>query len=93
MKKRGETLFLALGLGLCALLMTASLLLDVRTAVRSDQCVSTLETIRMLRRENESLRARWACSLSLEEIGRYAEEELGMQQLSSEQILIPNPEN
>ena len=87
MDRRGENLFRAVCLGFSMLLLVGSLFLGIHTATLNDAAAETRRRAEELHRENEWLRARCETSLSLEEIGRYAREELGMQFLSGEQMV------
>ena len=88
MKDLKEPAFLAICLCFSALLLIGSLLYGVRLAEVNDRAAACMESAERLRDENRRLRVQCACSLSLEEIERYAEEELGMQHLSGEQIVV-----
>ena len=88
MKKTGDTLFLTVTLCFSALLLVLSLLCGVRMARLNDRAAACRREAAELQTENERLRARCACSLSLEEIERYAVEKLGMQRLRGEQIIV-----
>ncbi len=87
MKKAGETLFRLLGLSISALLLVMSLLYGARLAARNQEAAEAKAAVEALREENQRLRVRCACCFSLEEIDRFAREELGMQPLRAEQIL------
>ena len=86
MNRPGENLFRAVCLGFSVLLLVGSLFLGIRTAARNDAAAESRRRAESLRQENAWLRARCECSLSLEEIERYAVEELGMQRLCAEQM-------
>ncbi len=79
-----------LGLAVSALLLAMSLLYGVRLTQLNGQAVETKAAVEELRRDNARLLARCACSVNLEEIERYAREELGMQPISAEQIRTVN---
>lgn len=85
--KRTEHLFQAVCLGFSALLLVLSLLLDARLAALNDAAAEREREAGRLLAENARLRARCESSLSLEEIERYAREELGMQPLCGEQMI------
>jgi hypothetical protein len=87
MNRPGENLFRAVCLGFSALLLVGSLFLGIRMAALNDAAAENRRRAETLRQENALLRARCECSLSLEEIERYAREELGMQYLSGEQMI------
>ncbi len=87
MKKAGETLFRALCLGISAILLVMSLLYGARLTERNQQAAETKAAVEELRTENQRLQVRCACAFSLEQIRRYAEQELGMQPLRAEQIV------
>ena len=87
MNRRGELLFCAVAVCCSLLLLVGSLLLGVATARRNDRAAQMRRSVETLRQENAWLLARCESSLSLEEIERYAVEELGMQRLAGEQII------
>ena len=87
MKKGGETLFRILCLGLSALLLVMSLLYGARLTERNQAAAEAKTAAEKLRTENQLLQVRCAYAFSLEEIERYALEELGMQNLRAEQIV------
>ena len=87
MKRSTENLFRAVCLGFSLLLLVGSLLLGIRTAAWNERAAASRRRAESLRRENAVLLARCESSLSLEEIERCAEEELGMQRLSAEQMI------
>jgi hypothetical protein len=84
---RPENLFRAICLGFSALMLVLSLLCGIRLAAVNDLAADREREVKRLRAENARLRARCESSMSLEEIERYAEEELGMQRLSGEQMI------
>ena len=85
--KRSENLFRAVCLCFSALLLVLSLLCGIRLAAVNDLAAGRKRETERLLAENARLRARCESSLSLEEIERYAVEELGMQRLSGEQMI------
>ncbi len=85
--KAPEKLFRAICFGFSVLLLVLSLLLDARLAALNDLAAEREREAARLRTENARLRARCESNLSLEEIERYAREELGMQSLSGEQMI------
>ena len=87
MQKKREILFQILCLGASVILLVMSLLYGVRLTERNQQAASDKARVEFLREENEILRTRCACQWNLEEIARYAREELGMQHLSADQII------
>lgn len=86
--KRPENFFRAICLLFSALLLVLSLLCDARLAALNDLAAEREREAARLRAENARLLARCESSLSLEEIERYAVEELGMQRLSGEQMIV-----
>ena len=86
--QRPENLFRGICLGFSALLLVLSLLLDTRIAACSDAAAEREREAENLRADNARLLARCESSLSLEEIERYALEELGMQRISGEQMVV-----
>ncbi len=82
-----EILFQVLCVAASLLLLVMSLLYGVRITERNQQAAAAKASVEALREENEILRIRAAESWSLEEIERRAREELGMQNLSAEQIV------
>ena len=87
MRDFGETLFRALTLGVCALLLVGSLLFAPRMTALNDRVNQSRAAVEELQRENRRLSVRAACALNLRELERFALEELGMQPLSAEQII------
>ena len=87
MKRRIETLFRAVCLGFSLLLLVGSLFLGIRTAALNDAAAESRRRAEELRRENAWLLARCESSLSLVEIARFAEDELGMQFMTGEQMV------
>ena len=87
MNRRIETLFRTVCLSFSMLLLVGSLFLGIRTAALNDAAAESRRRAEELRRENAWLQARCESSLSLVVIARYAEEELGMQFLSGEQMV------
>jgi cell division protein FtsL len=85
--KRPENLFRAICLCFSVLLLVLSLLWDIRLAALNDLAAGKKRETERLKAENARLLARCESSLSLEEIERYAVEELGMQRLSGEQMI------
>ena len=81
MNRPGENLFRAVCLGFSLLLLVGSLLWDIRLAALNDLAAAEEPETERLKAENARLLARCESSLSLEEIERYAVEELGMQRL------------
>ena len=84
--KRPENLFRAICLCFSVLLLVLSLLWDIRLAALNDLAAGKKRETERLKAENARLLARCESSLSLEEIERYAVEELGMQRLCAEQM-------
>ena len=87
MQKSGEVLFRVLCVSISTVLLVMSLLYGVRLTARNQEAAAAKAAVETLREENEILRVRCASRWSLPEIERYAREELGMQQLSAEQIV------
>ena len=86
MKQLNETLFTAVTLCFSALLLVMTLLTGIKLAAVNDAARLEQETAR-LRTQNGILEAEYENSLSLEEIERYAEEVLGMQRCTPEQMI------
>jgi hypothetical protein len=86
MDRPGEILFRAICLGFSLLLLVGSLLYGIQTTAYNDAAAAYRREAERLRSENAILLARCESSLSLEEIERYAVEELGMQRLCAEQM-------
>ena len=87
MQKPGEVLLRILCVSISAVLLVMSLLYGVRLTALNQEAAAVKAAVESLQEENEILRARCASRWSLSEIERYAREELGMQQLSAEQIV------
>lgn len=87
MKTPGESPFLFLALGLCALLLAMSLHYDMRAAVLNDQAARDKAACLTLGEELRQLRVRCSFAMNLEQIERSAREDLGMQRLCAEQIV------
>lgn len=87
MQNPREILFQILCVSASVILLVMSLLYGVRLTERNQQAAAVKTAVETLREENETLRVRCACQWSLEEIERYARDELGMQNLSAEQIV------
>ncbi len=85
-----ETLFQILCAAASLLLLVMSLLYGVRTTALNQEAAAAKEAVETLQEENEFLRVRCSGAWSLEEIERRAREELGMQNLSAEQIVRIN---
>ena len=67
--------------------MAASLSYDMRCAALNDRAVADMRACRELREENERLRVGCSFRQSLEQVERYAREELGMQPVCAEQLV------
>ena len=87
MQKPGEVLLRILCVSISAVLLVMSLLYGVRLTALNQEAAAVKAAVESLKEENEILRVRCASRWSLPEIERYAREELGMQQLSAEQIV------
>ena len=87
MSSSRETLFQILCVGASLILLMMSLLYGVRVTALNQQAAAAKTAVESLREENEILRVREAHVWSLEEIERRAREELGMENLSAEQIV------
>jgi len=87
MKELNETLFKAICLCFSACMLVLSLLTTIDAAAQREQQDRLQREIQTLSAENESLRSRVEAELSLEEIERYAREELGMQPCGPGQIV------
>lgn len=86
-KHINEVLFRAVALLFSAALLVLSLLNNISLAACSEDAAGLTKEIKELREENRLMRAELECSLSLEEIERYAREELGMENCSPEDII------
>ncbi len=92
MKYIYESLFRAVGFCFSAALLVLSLLCSIKLAAVNDTAARLEKEVNALQEENARLRAACETSLSLEEIERYAREELGMQRCMPGQILyLPYP--
>ena len=87
MKEICEALFRAIGFCFSAALIILSLLTSIKLAAVNDTAAELERSVSKLHNENEILRAAYENSISLEEIERYAIEELGMQRCSPSQII------
>ena len=87
MKEICESFFRAIGFCFSAALLILSLLTSIKLAAVNDTAARLEKEVARLKNENEILRAEYENSLSLEEIERYAIEELGMQRCSPNQII------
>ena len=88
MKRVCENLFRAVGFCFSALLLILSLLTSIKLAAVNDRAVGLEQQVAQLEEDNAVLRARCESSLSLEEIERYATQELGMQRCLPGQIQV-----
>ena len=87
MKQLNETLFTAVTLCFSALLLVMTLLTGIKLAAVNDAAARLEQETARLRTQNGILEADYENSLSLEEIERYAEEVLGMQRCTPEQMI------
>ncbi len=87
MKQLNETLFTAVTLCFSALLLVMTLLTGIKLAAVNDAAARLEQETARLRTRNGILEAEYENSLSLEEIERYAEEVLGMQRCTPEQMI------
>ncbi|MEA5151833.1 MAG: hypothetical protein VB039_04425 [Oscillospiraceae bacterium] len=87
MKQLNETLFTAVTLCFSALLLVMTLLTGIKLAAVNDAAARLEQETARLRTQNGILEAEYENSLSLEEIERYAEEVLGMQRCTPEQMI------
>ena len=87
MKQLNETLFTAVTLCFSALLLVMTLLTGIKLAAVNDTAARLEQETARLRTQNGILEAEYENSLSLEEIERYAEEVLGMQRCTPEQMI------
>lgn len=81
-----ENSFRAIGFCFSAVLIVLSLLTSIRLAAVNDRAARLEKEVEQLKTANEILRAEYDNSLSLEEIERYATDELGMQRCTPAQI-------
>ena len=87
MIKLSNCVFNALCLAFSAVFLVLCMLCSARTAAENERAAEYREEIERLKTENRILYVRAQCEMSLEELERRAIEELGMQHLSSEQII------
>ena len=88
MKQVCESLFRAIGFCFSAALMVLSLLTSIKLAAVNETAAQ--RAVEQLKEENEIRRAAYENSVSLEEIERYAVEELGMQRCAPNQVFVLN---
>ena len=92
MKLVSEYLFCLICVCFSAVLLVMSLLGAVQLAALSDAASDLEQQVQTLKQENQSLRVAYETALSLDEIERYAAEELGMQRCSPGQIIYVSAE-
>lgn len=88
MKQVCESLFRAIGFCFSAALMVLSLLTSIKLAAVNETAAQLERAVEQLKEENEIRRAAYENSVSLEEIERYAVEELGMQRCAPNQVFV-----
>lgn len=86
--KRGLSciLFRIICIGFSLLLLVGALLGSIKLAELNEELTVLEQELGELKNDNRILQAKYESSLSLEELERYAKEELGMQTLKPSQI-------
>ncbi len=94
MKKLSASLFVVILFSFSAVMLVFSLLASIRIAALNDTAARLQKETAVLTEENEILLAQYEQLVSIDEIERYAVEELGMQHCKAEQmetIVISEP--
>ena len=91
MRRLSEIIFCAVCFGFAAVLLVLSLLGAVRLASLSDEDAGLEQELETLKDETRTLRVTYESMLQLDEIERYAVEELGLQHCSPGQIVYIDP--
>lgn len=91
MKRPSEIIFCAVCVCFSAALLVLSLLGAVKLAALSDEDAVLEQELETLKYENQILRVTYESMLRLDEIERYAIEELGLQHCSPGQIVYIDP--
>lgn len=87
MKRMNGVLFRGICAGFSFLLLVAALLGSIELAAVNEELTALERDLKSLKEENRVLQAEYETSMSLEELERYATEELGMQRMSPGQII------
>lgn len=93
MKEKTLCFFAAVAAVFSVCVLILSLMTGIRTAEVNDRAAALEKEIAALKNENEILEARLSMRLSLEEIERRAESELGMRPVRPEQLRLADTEN
>ena len=87
MTKLSNSVFNALCVAFSAVFLVLCMLCSAQRAAENERAAMYREEIERLKTENRVLYVQNQCEMSLEELERYALEELGMQRLSPRQII------
>lgn len=79
-------LFRIICIGFSQLLLVGTLMGSIELAAMNEELTALEQELSELKNDKRILQARYESSLSLEELERYAKEELGMQTLKPSQI-------
>ena len=79
-------LFRIMCIGFSLLLLVGTLMGSIELAAMNEELTALEQELSELKNDKRILQARYESSLSLEELERYAKEELGMQTLKPSQI-------
>ncbi len=79
-------LFRIICIGFSLLLLVGTLMGSIELAAMNEELTALEQELSELKNDKRILQARYESSLSLEELERYAKEELGMQTLKPSQI-------
>lgn len=82
----GRILFRIICIGFSLLLLVGTLMGSIELAAMNEELTALEQELSELKNDKRILQARYESSLSLEELERYAKEELGMQTLKPSQI-------
>ncbi len=86
MTKVSNSVFNALCIAFSAVFLVLCMLCSAQSAAENERAALYRKELDILKTENRLLYVRSECSMSLEELEKYALENLGMQRLSPEQI-------
>lgn len=84
--KLSSLMFRIICVGFSLLLLVGALLGSIKLAALNEELTDLERELSELKNDNRILQAEYESSLSLEELERYAREELGMQTLNPSQI-------
>lgn len=84
--KLSSLMFRIICVGFSLLLLVGALLGSIKLAALNEELTALERELSELKNDNRILQAEYESSLSLEELERYAREELGMQTLNPSQI-------